>query len=240
MSSIYTTHAGWFHLLTAPADYDTEAEWVRAAYAARGITAGARVLELGSGGGNMASHLRAHFELTLTDRSPQMLAQSETINPGVPHITGDMRDLRLDVAPFDAVLIHDAIDYMLTAADLRAAFETAFAHLRPGGVVIIQPDDVEETFEPGLGSGGHDGADGRGLRYLEWTHPPGADGHVRVDFVVLLRHADGSVESLHDVHTVGLFPQAAWREGLAAAGFADVEVVVDDWERQVFIARRPL
>lgn len=239
MTSIYTTHASWFHLLTAPADYDTEAAWVRRAFADRGVGDGSRLLELGSGGGNMASHLRPHFAMTLTDLSPDMLALSETINPGAPHLAGDMRALRLGES-FDAVLIHDAICYMLTEADLAAALTTAFTHLRPGGVAIFQPDDVAETFEPTTDSGGHAGADGRALRYLEWTHSRDPNGTVRVDFAILLRHPDGAVELLHDPHVFGLFPRAVWRDTLAAVGFAGIEVVVDDWDREVFIGRRPL
>jgi SAM-dependent methyltransferase len=237
VSSLYTTHASWFHLLTAPTEYAGEAAWLRERFVARGI-AGGRMLELGSGGGNMASHLREHYELTLTDLSPEMLALSATLNPELDHVAGDMRTLRLDAAPFDAVLIHDAVDYMMTAADLHAAFDTAYVHLRPGGVVIIQPDHVAETFEPNIETGGYDDAGGRGLRYLEWTHPA-TDAGVRTDFACLLRHPDGTVELVHDVHRYGLFPEALWRDTLIAVGFSNVEVVVDDWDRECFIGRRP-
>jgi trans-aconitate methyltransferase len=82
------------------------------------------VLELGSGGGNNASHLKAHCDLTLIDASDRMLALSRRINPECEHVTGDMRTVRLD-RQFDAVFIHDAIDYMVTLDDLRAALTTA-------------------------------------------------------------------------------------------------------------------
>ena len=106
----------------------------------------ATLLELGSGGGNMASHL-TDLMLTLSDLSPEMLELSRTINPGVEHLAGDMRTLRLG-RTFDAVLIHDAICYMTTESDLRAAIDTAFVHLRPGGVAVLQPDHVRERSSP--------------------------------------------------------------------------------------------
>ena len=93
---------------------------------------GAEVLELGSGGGNNASHLKAHFRLTLVDRSPQMLAVSRRLNPECEHVEGDMRSVRLG-RTFDAVFVHDAIAYMTTEDDLRAVFATAFEHCRPAG-----------------------------------------------------------------------------------------------------------
>lgn len=166
---IYSEFAPWFHLLTAPADYAEEAAAVIDMLEARCATPPQRVLELGSGGGNLASHLRDRWEMTLTDLSPEMLALSQTINPECEHAVGDMRTLRLEAEPFDGVVVHDAILYMTTESDLRAAMATAYAHLRPGGAAIFLPDYVAETFEPETDCGGHDDRDGRGLRYLEWT-----------------------------------------------------------------------
>lgn len=58
-----------------------------------------------------------------------MLDLSKKSNPECEHILGDMRTLRLN-RTFDAVFVHDAICYMRTREDLRAAIETAFVHLR--------------------------------------------------------------------------------------------------------------
>jgi SAM-dependent methyltransferase len=71
------------------------------------------LLELGSGGGNTASHLGSNLRLTLTDLAPAMLDLSRTLNPGAEHLVGDMRTLRLG-RTFDAVLIHDAIMCLVT------------------------------------------------------------------------------------------------------------------------------
>ena len=87
------------------------------------------LLELGSGGGNNASHLKTQFDMVLVDPSPGMLAVSRQPNPECEHLEGDMRDVRLS-RRFDRVLIHDAICYMTTEADLRSAIEMAFEHCR--------------------------------------------------------------------------------------------------------------
>ena len=92
--------------------------------------------------------MKAHFDVTLSDISPDMLAVSRRLNPEVEHIEGDMRSLRLNRV-FDVVLIHDAIAYCVTRDDLEAALGTAAVHCRPGGTVIVAPDYVKETFEPG-------------------------------------------------------------------------------------------
>ena len=241
---MYDQLASWFHLVTAPADYAGEAADVVRRLAGHGVELGpanpnATLLELGSGGGNMASHLKARAHLTLTDVAPEMLALSATLNPECEHLVGDMRTLRLG-RPFGAVLVHDAVSYMTTEPDLRAAIETAFVHLRPGGVVVLVPDFTAETFRPETRHGGHDGPDGRSLRYLEWASDPDpADTIVVIDYAYLLREANGSVRVLDDRHVEGIFPRATWLRLLGEVGF-QADVSVDEWEREVFVGVRPV
>lgn len=137
--------------------------------------------------------------------SERMLEVSRALDPECIHVPGDMRTVRLGRV-FDAVFVHDAVDYMTAEADLRAVLETVATHLRPGGVALSAPDATRETFEPGTTLEGGDepaGADGRSrsLRYMEWTLPlmPGAT-IVEVHYGMLLRERDGSVRSVHDMH----------------------------------------
>ena len=218
---MYGELASWFHLITAPARYEEEAAF----YSQTLIDACAEppktVLELGSGGGNNASHMKTRFELTLVDLSPAMLDLSRGLNPECEHIEGDMRSVRLG-REFDAVFVHDAIDYMTTEADLRAAIETAAAHCRPGGAAIFAPDHVRETFRPATANGGHDGSgdDKRSLRYLEWTYDPDPDDTTyTTDYAYLLREADGSMRVVQDRHIIGLFSRDDWLRWLREAGF---------------------
>ena len=71
--SLYSDLAAWFHLLTAPHDYREEAEFYSALMVEAAIEPVQTVLELGSGGGNNASHMKERFTMTLTDFSPEML-----------------------------------------------------------------------------------------------------------------------------------------------------------------------
>src|SRR5437762_14131668 len=54
---LYGELASWFHLLSAPADYAEEAAFARKLLIEGSATPPRTVLELGSGGGNNASHL---------------------------------------------------------------------------------------------------------------------------------------------------------------------------------------
>ena len=91
---MYGDLAAWFHLLTAPEDYAGEAARYQALIFDE-VPEARTLLELGSGGGNNASHLKEQFMCTLADVSPQMLTLSRELNPDCEHVLGDMRTLRL-------------------------------------------------------------------------------------------------------------------------------------------------
>jgi SAM-dependent methyltransferase len=226
---LYRELAPWFPLLTAPNDYEEEAALYGRLLVDKADGRVETVLELGSGGGNNASHMKRDFVLTLVDRSPAMLELSRDLNPELEHVEGDMRLVRLH-RTFDAVFVHDALAYILTEPDLQAVFETAAAHCRPVGGAVFVPDYVEETFATRTSHGGHDSEDGeRGLRYVEWVRADSSDPtrHV-VDFAYLLREGE-RVRVEHDRHVCGLFPKETWLRGLDAAGF-DVEAVEPEFE----------
>jgi SAM-dependent methyltransferase len=236
---LYGRLAGWFHLLTAPADYADEAAFFRDRLREAGVPQGGSVLELGAGGGNNASHLKQDFRLTLTDVAPAMLAVSRSLNPECEHVVGDMRTLRLG-RTFDAVFLHDAVMFMTDARELRAAVETAWDHCRPGGTALFVPDWVRETYTPDTRHGGHDGPDGRGLRYLEWCWDPDpSDTSCVAHLALLLREADGSVRCVEERHVLGLLPLQTWLDVFADVGF-ETRAVVDGYHRHVFVARRPV
>ena len=155
-----------------------------------------------------------------------------------------MRTLRLGRI-YDAVLVHDAVMYMTTEADLRQAIETAYVHVRPGGVAVFAPDFVKETFKPSTDHGGHDG-DGRGLRYLEWSFDPDPDDTtVTVDYTYVFREGDGPPWSEQDRHVVGLFSREVWQRLLGEVGFQQVTVrplihsEVETGDVEVFVGLRP-
>lgn len=216
---MYSDLADWWHLLSAPEDYAEEAAVWRWLIVKSAKVPVRRALELGSGGGNNASHLKPHFQMTLVDRSENMLAMSRRLNPECEHLQGDMRDVRLG-REFDAVFVHDAVVYMTTREELRRAIETAYVHCAKGGVALFCPDYVRETFEPATRHGGHDGDEGRAMRYLEWVTDPDPDDETyTVDYAFLLRDAGGAVRVEHDRHVEGLFATDVWLQLLRGAGF---------------------
>ncbi|HWC69374.1 MAG TPA: class I SAM-dependent methyltransferase [Acidimicrobiales bacterium] len=245
MSTAYRFYgdlARWWPLISPPDHYTEEAEYAAALLRSAAIPV-LEVLELGSGGGHNASHLKQHFTMTLVDLSRDMVAVSQELNPECEHLVGDMRSVRLD-REYDAVFVHDAVSYMTSEDDLRQVAATCFAHCRPGGVAVVMPDETAETYEPDSSFGGTDGADGSGVRYLEWSWDPDpSDSWTTTEYVFLLREADGSVQVAHETHRTGLFGRDVWLRVLTDAGFdveAVTEVTSEDREpREIFVAHRP-
>lgn len=234
---MYGELAAWWPLLSAVEDYAEEAAFFAEILVDAGLPPNPSLLELGCGGGNNAHYLKRTFaDVVLSDLSADMLAVSRALNPECTHVQGDMRTLRLG-REFDAIFVHDAIEYMTTEADLRRAMETAWLHCRAGGVALFVPDHVRETFAPSTEHGGHDG-DGRALRYLEWLGDADPDdAQCEVEMVYVLRENGHPLRVLHERHVHGLLPRATWLRLLQQLGF-EPAVIRDAYGRELFLARK--
>jgi SAM-dependent methyltransferase len=236
---LYGELAEWWPTFSTPEGYRDETAIFKRVLSKASAPRPRTVLELGSGGGNSAYHLKSRFRMTLVDLSPNMLSISRALNPECEHIEADIRTVRLG-RTFDAVFVHDAVCHMTTESELQAAMETAHAHCRPGGVALFAPDFVRETFVENVDHGGND-TDRGSVRFLQWTTDPDPrDTTYFVDFAILIRDRDGGMRVEHDRHTYGLFSRADWRRLLREVGFVLMtpRALLEDLGRDVFVGRR--
>ncbi len=214
LPKLYVELADWWQVFSPTEDYADEAAFFHKLFSETGAKS---ILELGAGGGNVAWYLKKDFAMTLTDLSPEMLAMSKKQNPECEHVVGDMRSLRLNKT-FDGVFIHDAIMYMLTAEDLRATLETAALHIKPGGLLVIAPDCIKETFKESTDYEGHDAGD-RGARYIQWVSDSDPNDTVfNYDFIIALKE-NGQLRTVVDRQVCGVFARTTWLTLLEKAGF---------------------
>jgi SAM-dependent methyltransferase len=180
------------------------------------------LLNIGCGGGKNVFNLKREYDVTGLDLSPRMLELARELNPECEFVQGDMRTFALD-RTFDAVLLDDAIPYMATRADLRAAFAAAWRHLSPGGVMVVNPDDTKETFvqnhtvaTPAAAKTKPANVD---VVFVENSYDPNPeDDHYEGTMVYLIRE-DGNLRVEVDRHILGLFALQVWRETLTEVGF---------------------
>lgn len=220
---MYTEFAAYWTLVSDPADYAEEAGYWRNALRTRLGPGRHEILELGVGGGNNLSHLTDEFEAVAADVSPQMIEQARKLNPDVEFHVGDMRTLRLG-RTFKAVIIHDAIDYILSEDDLRATFATAAAHLDPGGVFITVPDWVRDTFHDPVVTTGTNCDDKTIFTHIEYYYDPDPTDTTIECLMWLLIREGGRLRVEQDHHVMGLFPMETWLTLMEGAGF-EVEKV---------------
>lgn len=215
---LYDEFAHLWPLISPPEEYAAEARyWIKPLREKLG-PGRHEILELGVGGGHNLCHLKNDFEATAVDLSEKMLKNSIKLNPEVTHHVGDMRSVRLG-KKFKAVLIHDAISYMLSEEDLRLAFATAVAHLDPGGVFVTSPDYFRETFRgPRVDHSTHSDGETE-LTFVEYAYDPDpGDTTVETIMLYFLREK-GNLRIEQDRHITGLFPKATWIDHMTDCGF---------------------
>jgi putative AdoMet-dependent methyltransferase len=133
-------------------DYDTDVrndkDPIRAAYhdvlawviKEAGIDTSSRVLELGSGTGNLSSLIHSCGELVCIDLSEQMetIARSKLAHiPSRRFVKADILEVfDCETAPFDSVISTYAVHH-LTDEEKRLLFANIFAHLVPGGRAVF-------------------------------------------------------------------------------------------------------
>ena len=240
---LFRENADWWPVLSSPEDYAEEADFYRSILLTGCTILPKTMLELGSGGGNNASHLKKYFRMTLVDLSLGMLKVSKDLNPECRHIQGDMRTIRLR-CQFDLVFIHDAIVYMTSMEDIRCAITTAFEHCKPGGAALFVPDHTRETFKPITTHGGHDKGR-RSMRYLEWTWDPDPDDTTYLNYrVCVLRDGSNEVHCVQDLDKFGLFSHNDWLRVISDVGFQAQSYSFDHKEAEkgsnyVFLGRKP-
>jgi SAM-dependent methyltransferase len=180
------------------------------------------LLNIGCGGGKNVFNLKREYHVTGLDLSPRMLELARELNPECEFVQDDMRTFALD-RTFDAVLLDDAISYMVTRADLLAAFAAAWQHLCPGGVMVVNPDETKETFVQNqtvvTPAAARTKAANVDVVFVENSYDPNPeDDHYEGTMIYLIREG-GKLRVEVDRHILGLYTLQVWRETLTEVGF---------------------
>lgn len=171
------------------------------------------MLHFGSGAGGHDYHLKQDFDVTGVDVSEGMLEVATGLNPQVTYVKGDMRDMELN-QQFDVVFIPESIMYMTTLADVERVLANAERHLKPRGLLLVMVQTKEEFQENNFVYSGK--KDGIQVDLFENNTIVSTESYEAV--MVYLIREDGELTIESDVHTLGLFPKAAWVKSLSEIG----------------------
>jgi SAM-dependent methyltransferase len=233
-------------LLADPADYEDEVAGYVELIKRHSTHTPGTLLHLGCGAGGYDSVFKHHFAVTGVDISRGMLDKARLRHSDVEYIEGDMRTVHLG-REFDAVAIPDSIDYMGSLPELRMAIETAVAHLRPGGVLLV----VGKTRETFRGNNFAYTGEQEDLHvtllennYINRYRP---DTYEATLVYLIRRRGELSIHT--ECHVLGLFSQGAWEKVFSEAGISVQETDLDgaydkyllgggEYPLKVFIGRK--
>lgn len=142
--NVFNNYAHYYNLLYKDKDYPGEADYVHKLI--QQYNPGAKsVLNLGCGTGKHDFYLvKKGYRVTGVDLSAEMLHQAKAelaklkySKSALTFLRGDVRKIRLK-KKFDAVIsLFHVISYMNTNKDVSDMLETAYRHLKKGGIFIF-------------------------------------------------------------------------------------------------------
>ncbi len=228
----FSGYARYYDLLYADKDYAAETSYIARLLAAhdREIRT---VLELGCGTGRHALQL-AERGLTVhgIDRAPDMVAlagdraarSSRDVRARASFAEGDARSVRVG-RKFDGVVaLFHVVSYLSTERDVDAAFETAAAHLAPGGLFAFDfwYGPAVLTDRPTVRVKRVEDDAIHVTRIAEPVLRQEAD-IVDVNYQVYVRDkATGSISELSETHPMRYYFQPYLRDKLSRNGFEQV------------------
>lgn len=113
------------------------------------------LLDVACGTGVHVSFLGRKFDVEGLDIDSKLLSIARRRNPGVRFHHGDMTRFNLG-KQFDVITcLFSAIGYVKTLPQLHRAIRSMTRHLKPGGVLIVEPWLTPERFHAGRIDAGH-------------------------------------------------------------------------------------
>jgi len=192
---------------------------IDAAVRAAGVDGG-RLLDVACGTGKSFLPMRSRgWNVTACDISPAMVARARAKLPprdAARVFVADMRRLPPAVGPFDLITcLNDALNYLLTPADLIAAVCSMAALLRPGGVLAF---DLNTSAAYRAGFDDEVIESGEDVEFRVSGGPAAEGGLYEVVIDAVERGGDGEPVRHHVRELQRHFDGAAVRRALAEAG----------------------
>ena len=154
--------APYYDVLYQWKDYRSEAARIHQLIQSHRLSSGNALLDVACGTGEHTRFLREHYCVTGIDLNPEMLKVARRKIPGISFLRRDMASFDLK-RRFDAIVcLFSSIAYVRTYRHLRRTIACFGKHLKPGGILVIEPFFTTRTFLPGSIQGGT--MEGEGVR----------------------------------------------------------------------------
>lgn len=204
-------------IISPPQDYVEESERIKRLIRKHSKIPVKTLLNLGCGGGHVDRVLKKYFAITGVDISPNMLKNARKLNPQVKYVKNDMRTIRLK-KEFDAVVLHDSVNYMLTRKDLKAVFKTAYVHLKPGGVLWTCVEEYHKIQQNRIKFSTNKQGKTE-ITFIENYYDPNPSDTTYESLFVYLIRKNKKLRIYTDRHLCGIFKLKTWFSVIREVGF---------------------
>lgn len=179
------------------------------------------LLDVACGTGKHLKYLRDYYHAEGLDLNPDMLEIARERCPEVPFHEANMVDFRLD-HDFDVITcLFSSIAYVKTVENLEQTISNMAQHLRPGGVLIIEPWFTPKSYWTGTITANY--VDKPELKIV-WMYTSEVEGRVAILDINYLVGTPQTVDHFAERHEIGLY---TYEEYLRAFHKAELEVRYD-------------
>jgi SAM-dependent methyltransferase len=175
----------------------------------------ATLLDVACGSGRYLEYLRAHYRVAGLDILPTLLDLARQRCPGVPLHRGDMTGFELGERYDVVTCLFCSIGYVRTAERMRRAVACMAAHLRPGGLLVLEPwVSPDRCWTERVTCEVHDGPELKIVR----MHSHDRQGNLSVYDIHYLVGTPQGVTHFVEREEMGLFTPEEYRAALEDAG----------------------
>ena len=216
-------------------DYAAEAGKVEALIGQYKQAPGNTLLDVACGTGLHLQHLQDKYQVEGLDLDEKMLAVAREKLPGIPLHHASMVNFRL-ARTFDAIIcLFGSIGYAKTLPHLEEAITSMRRHLKPGGVLIVEPWITPENWSPGKTYAQL--VDQPELKIARMSISTGRERLSTVDFHYLVGTPEG-IEHFTERHELGLFTDEEYLNAFHKAGLETIHDPVGFTGRGLYIGTK--
>jgi ubiquinone/menaquinone biosynthesis C-methylase UbiE len=180
------------------------------------------LLDVACGTGKHLEYLRNHYRVEGIDVNPDMLKLARQRCPEVPFHQANMVNFCLEYK-FDVITcLFSSIAYVKMRENLEKTLYSMVRHLRPGGVVVIEPFFSPENYWTGTITANFVDEPDLKIAWMYTSDPP-QDRVAVLDIHYLVGTPEG-VDNFEERHELGLFTHEEYLNAFRGAG---LEVTYD-------------